>query len=467
MLALLVAAASTSAPHQVHLTLGGDATSVGVSWRTAKREDSPTVEYAQEEGGQSLFVTTEDSRTYEIYGATSGFYHHAVLEVKPASDYWYRVVGSDALYNFSSLDDSVKSARLVFTGDYGMGGHTEKPQLPGPPRDGDGTARAWAALAAERVRNTFLWVAGDIAYPNLHGASDFESTWNDWFSTLEPAFAAAPLLVTPGNHETYLPVAPNGSTGASTGAVRESPARFFENDEELNPGDKAWNFTAFDARFAMPSEPSGGARNMWYSVDVGGAHFVSIDTETDFPGAAEDFLGGWGGGGQLQWFERDLAAYRSRSADGWLVVVGHKPIYSGAPDYYKHDAPAAEFANIQKHFEPLFAKYGVHVYLAGHQHGYERTVPVRDSKPAAGGTTYIVAAIPGGGCGITADWPTPRPSWNAARFPETSPWLDSHDITAEKADLGYGILEVNETALAWRMVLAESGKVVDRVVMHR
>jgi hypothetical protein len=33
----------------------------------------------------------------------------------------------------------------------------------------------------------------------------------------------------------------------------------------------------------MPNEESGGTDNLWYSYDYGMAHFIQIDTETDFP----------------------------------------------------------------------------------------------------------------------------------------------------------------------------------------
>ena len=45
------------------------------------------------------------------------------------------------------------------------------------------------------------------------------------------------------------------------------------------------NFSAYNARFKMPSGPSGGNSNMWYSFDAGPVHFVSLDLETAYPGA--------------------------------------------------------------------------------------------------------------------------------------------------------------------------------------
>jgi hypothetical protein len=47
------------------------------------------------------------------------------------------------------------------------------------------------------------------------------------------------------------------------------------------------NFTAYLHRFRMPFAESGAVNNMWHSFDYGLVHFVSISTETDFPGAPE------------------------------------------------------------------------------------------------------------------------------------------------------------------------------------
>lgn len=37
----------------------------------------------------------------------------------------------------------------------------------------------------------------------------------------------------------------------------------------------------------MPAVESGSGTNMWYSFDFGSAHFISIDTETDYPHSPE------------------------------------------------------------------------------------------------------------------------------------------------------------------------------------
>lgn len=304
--------------------------------------------------------------------------------------------------------------------------------------------------------------------------------------------------VSPGNHETYLPQAPSAAAATTTNAAAtdgtdtetgvpaaaaaaavaaaaaaaavttgevKPPRGFLSEHDQLEAGaDGSWNFTAFDHRFNMPSNRSNGVANMWYSFDYGGVHFVSINTETDFPKAGEKFLNGWGA--QLSWLETDLQAYRLRAPHGWLIAVGHKPMYSSAPGYTDlFGRPDAGSKDIQAAFEPLFEKYSVHLYLSGHQHGYERSAPISSNKPTAGATTHIVAAVPGGGCGITADWKTPRPRWNVAQWPDGSPWNDHQNATGEEASLGYGVLTTNVTAMRWDFYLSESGILKDSVTI--
>ncbi|MEH2447255.1 MAG: metallophosphoesterase [Nostoc sp.] len=89
---------------------------------------------------------------------------------------------------------------------------------------------------------------------------------------------------------------------------------------------------------------------------------------------------------QLIWLEKEL----SISNAPWKVVFGHHPIYSSGqygsnPDFIKT-------------FTPLFQKYGVQLYINGHEHSYERT-------RAIDGTTYLIC---GAGAG---NRPVGRSEW--------------------------------------------------------
>lgn len=91
--------------------------------------------------------------------------------------------------------------------------------------------------------------------------------------------------------------------------------------------------------------------------------FVFVDT-TPFlrryhAGGAE-FIEGVGEqdtGAQLAWLQRTLA----RSTAEWKVVVGHHPLLSGSPYH-------GSTTTLRSAVEPLLKRYGVQVYLAGHEH---------------------------------------------------------------------------------------------------
>ncbi|BAZ52063.1 metallophosphoesterase [Nostoc sp. NIES-4103] len=89
---------------------------------------------------------------------------------------------------------------------------------------------------------------------------------------------------------------------------------------------------------------------------------------------------------QLIWLEQEL----NRSKASWKVVFGHHPIY--ASGVYGSNP---EFI---KTFTPLFQKYGVQLYINGHEHHYERTRSIN-------GTTYLIT---GSGAGTR---PVGRSEW--------------------------------------------------------
>ena len=74
---------------------------------------------------------------------------------------------------------------------------------------------------------------------------------------------------------------------------------------------------------------------------------------------------------QLRWLDQQLAD----STAPWKIVFGHHPLYSSG----RHGSNA----ELEAKLAPVFAKHKVPLYLCGHDHGYERFVPIA-------GTTYIV-----------------------------------------------------------------------------
>ena len=81
---------------------------------------------------------------------------------------------------------------------------------------------------------------------------------------------------------------------------------------------------------------------------------------------------------QMAWLEQEL----SRSDAPWKVVFGHHQIYSSG----HYGLNQAFIQNLT----PLFQKYGVQLYINGHDHNYERTRSIK-------GTTYLIC---GAGAGV-------------------------------------------------------------------
>ncbi|MDP2437303.1 MAG: metallophosphoesterase [archaeon] len=123
------------------------------------------------------------------------------------------------------------------------------------------------------------------------------------------------------------------------------------------------NFTYYRQRWYMDNSPS---QNMWYSFNYSYATFVSISSETDFPLAPEGldttFLCG-PFGDQLTWLEAQLqAANANRANRPWLIVTGHRPMYSCPISDFPPDARL----RLRQAMEGMFIKYKVDVYLSGH-----------------------------------------------------------------------------------------------------
>lgn len=94
---------------------------------------------------------------------------------------------------------------------------------------------------------------------------------------------------------------------------------------------------------------------LWYSVNIGGIHFIALDNTSDYAVGSE----------QYNWLEHDLQ--NVPSAVKFRVVVMHYPAYTTGPH-------RGECKKLQQSLVPLFEKYDVNIVFAGHNHGYERSL---------------------------------------------------------------------------------------------
>ena len=106
-----------------------------------------------------------------------------------------------------------------------------------------------------------------------------------------------------------------------------------------------------------------GMPGRWYSTVVGPATFIGLDSNLVQSQA------------QTDWLESTLDG----ADTPWVIVAMHHPAYSVGVH--------GSTEQVQKRWVPLFEKYGVDLVLAGHDHDYQRTMPIN-------GVTYVVS---GGG----------------------------------------------------------------------
>jgi 3',5'-cyclic AMP phosphodiesterase CpdA len=73
---------------------------------------------------------------------------------------------------------------------------------------------------------------------------------------------------------------------------------------------------------------------------------------------------------QYQFVVNDLQKYNNNSSIDWIIVLFHKPFYSSLSSHIQ------EYLMREK-YQPVFDKYGVDIVLQGHNHIYDRTLPLQ------------------------------------------------------------------------------------------
>lgn len=424
---------SDAAPDQVHIALAGSG-SVAVSWFTA-RQAASVVQFGLSAADLNLNATGSSRQ----YLANHGWHHRVELTgLAPGTTFSYRVGDGDRqwgrTFRFQTLvEDAAATVALGVVGDLGWENSSARPML----LSVDGLHKSWSAT---ETRNTMLglveagtidavWHLGDIGYADdgfahAPGSFTYEEASNGYMAWVEPIAARVPYMVSVGNHESEC----------------HSPACLANMQTWGRP---LANFSAYNARWAMPHRQSGGAANMWYSFDIGAAHVVSLNSETDWPGAEEESTGdshheslpagSFGGSGQyLSWLESDLrAANASRNATRpWVIVGGHRP-----------------FEELQATHGHLLERYAVDAYFSGHVHSYSRSV---HTFPTSGHRMLTVLAG-GAGCDEMAQAPASdarghgQPSFSTGRY-------------------SVGVLLVNSSALTWTLYDSATGAALDEVV---
>ena len=393
-------------------------TGMTVSWSTlGPISGLPTVEYGL--SSSQLNLTAKGFSLH--YDASITHFHHVPLHALHHATRYYWTVTSPA---------NVSSPTLTFVTAPAAGSSTPYTVA----INGDlGIGNSEATLRRLRLLKPSIdwhWHIGDLSYADDFQATDFsyEEITEGWMDNMTDIWNERPYQVLPGNHET---------------SCSEHNLTICTDGQR--------NFTSFRYRFHMPHAESGSVSNMHYSFDYGLVHYVSIDTEVDYPGSPEGpgtFLNAGSFGDQLRWLEKDLQrANANRHRVPWILVGGHHPYYSS----FCCDGtwPASQPA-----FEPLFNRYGVDIVYWGHIHLYERMFPLLPgglpqqlnySDPTA--PVYIISAAAGNMEGLV----------HGEQNTTISAFLDQDEY-------GVGLLTVEGAeSLHWQWLTSETGEVRDEL----
>ncbi|MBV1862723.1 MAG: metallophosphoesterase, partial [Nannocystaceae bacterium] len=154
---------------------------------------------------------------------------------------------------------------------------------------------------------------------------------------------------------------------------------------------------------------SGHPEDFYYSFSFRNAYFIALHLDEDFSGML-DCNGGGGEFGncaeycsapelrldparnsdcyrvhQYDWLTTELMAASARYEH--VFVFAHAPLLGSGENHLPNsDAPS---------YRALFDEYGVDAYFNGHNHAYERTVPVRGGVEDADGTHYVTVGTGG------------------------------------------------------------------------
>jgi hypothetical protein len=391
LLALLVCVlvvavvAKSGTPEQIALNYGASSSEMVVMWAVSSGNVSGGVVQFGTDPDSLVNVASATTTSYSSLLYKSPVFYKATMTGLAAGNqqYYYRVgsptSGYSSVYSFKS-HPGVGTAGVTF---HLMGdpGQTENTQ-----------ATLNEMLTAEHSLtgpSGGIFNMGDLSYAN-----SVEPRWDDFGNFRQFIATEVPMLSTVGNHEWT---------------------------EEL------YSFDAYLNRFDNP--PVNGKRELYYSVDVGLAHWVMVTgycKETKVSSVMPCLNDGTD---QRAWLMNDLASV-DRSVTPWVFVVFHQPYMNSNT----HHDIASEGESMQHAIEDILYNGKVDVVFSGHVHAYERSCQSYKYSCTAGAPYYITIGDGGNAEGLALPWVEPQPAWSLYR----------------QASYGFGELTVtNATHASW------------------
>ena len=349
-------------PEQLHLQFGADAAhDVAVSWAAPRRVGRPVVRLGRPGHGLGTQLVAEERVYTEALTGEMVFTYHAVLpRLSADTRYDYEVTHQGAAPPLTGSFRTAPAGRATgfrFTsfGDQSIPAKVGRGVGPATPNAG------YVVDAVDRLDPLFHLLNGDLCYANV--SDDPVRTWRAFFANNQRSASDRPWMPCLGNHENEVGNGPEGHL-------------------------------AYRTRFTLPDNGSREFAGNWYAFTAGPIRVISInnddvclheggfsfhrrDNVPDYRAKSYDpYIRGYSRGRQKRWLERTLRAASTDPDIDWIVVCMHQAAMSSA-HFNGGDL------GIRQEFLPLFDVYGVDLVVAGHEHHFERTFPVKGVLPGS------------------------------------------------------------------------------------
>lgn len=367
-------------PEQLHVQFGADAArEASISWAAAEAVVQPRLRYGAPGHGLGIEVEAEERSYVEVLTGERVFTYHARLTgLAPDSPFDYEVFHRGAGESANPVGGTFRTApagrerplRFTAFGDQSVSAPVGRGVAPWSPNAG------YVVDAVEAANPLFHLLTGDLCYANLSDSP--VATWSSFFNT---AMRSA-------RHRAWMPCAGN---------------------HENEVGNGPFGYRSYQTRFTLPSAPAPkDCCGNWYAFTAGSVRVISINNDDvclqdgafssyrrdHVPGylarGDDPYIRGYSEGAQRRWLQATLAAADDDPAIDWIVVCMHQVAVSTA-----HFNGAD--LGIRLEWLPLFDRYHVDLVIAGHEHHYERTFPLRGVvagssllTPAAQGDDHAV-----------------------------------------------------------------------------
>ena len=355
-----VARAAGAPPAGAHLAFGADPRrEMSFVWSTPGPVDHPRLSFGTADGAGTVVAAETrmvPANLLDPLNPVATHYHQVRLEgLDPGVAHGYRLLhdgGDSGPRSFHTAP--AEAAPFTFTafGDQGVSGAAQAI-----------VARVTAEAPA------FNLVAGDLCYADNLGFTlpadivDFDPlVWDAWFAQAARSAGSTPWMPSMGNHD-------------------------------VEPG---FGWAGYDGHRSRLALPEGGFNEVVYSFRYGNVAVVSLDAND----VSSEIPHSYTNGGQTAWLDRELGRLRADPAIDFIVVYFHHCAYCTITSH-------GSDGGVRRTWVPLFDRHAVDLVINGHNHGYERTTPIRGNvptveapagatvRPAEHGTTYVCAG--GGG----------------------------------------------------------------------